>query len=73
MTFHSLGLSTDLLRAIADQGYTKPTPIQQQAIPAILQGQDISPVLKLERAKLQALRCRCYTASAVPTPVRNII
>jgi len=41
MTFHSLGLSTDLLRAIADQGYTKPTPIQQQAIPAILQGQDI--------------------------------
>jgi len=41
MTFHSLGLSTDLLRAVADQGYTKPTPIQQQAIPAILQGQDI--------------------------------
>jgi len=41
MTFHSLCLSTDLLRAVADQGYTKPTPIQQQAIPAILQGQDI--------------------------------
>jgi ATP-dependent RNA helicase RhlE len=30
-----------LLRAVADQGYTEPTPIQQQAIPAILQGQDI--------------------------------
>ncbi len=41
MTFHSLCLSTDLLRAVADQGYTKPTPIQQQAIPIILQGQDI--------------------------------
>ncbi|PSB03471.1 DEAD/DEAH box helicase [Merismopedia glauca] len=41
MTFHTLGLSTDLLRAVADEGYTVPTPIQQQAIPAILQGQDI--------------------------------
>jgi ATP-dependent RNA helicase RhlE len=41
MTFRNLGLSTDLLRAVADSGYTSPTPIQQQAIPAILQGQDI--------------------------------
>lgn len=41
MTFHNLGLSSDLLRAVADQSYTEPTPIQQQAIPAILQGQDV--------------------------------
>lgn len=41
MTFEHLGLSTDLLRAVALQGYTEPTPIQQQAIPAILQGQDV--------------------------------
>ncbi|MFE1748264.1 DEAD/DEAH box helicase [Coleofasciculus sp. H7-2] len=41
MTFHNLGLSTDLLRAVADSGYTEPTPIQQQAIPAILKGEDI--------------------------------
>lgn len=41
MTFHNLGLSTDLLRAVAEQGYTEPTPIQQQAIPAVLQGHDI--------------------------------
>jgi ATP-dependent RNA helicase RhlE len=41
MTFQTLGLTTDLLRAVADQGYSEPTPIQQQAIPAILQGQDI--------------------------------
>ncbi|MBD1890785.1 DEAD/DEAH box helicase [Trichocoleus sp. DQ-A3] len=41
MTFRNLGLSTDLLRAVADSGYTEPTPIQQQAIPAILKGQDI--------------------------------
>lgn len=41
MTFRNLGLSTELLRAVADSGYTSPTPIQQQAIPAILQGQDV--------------------------------
>lgn len=41
MTFQSLGLSTELLRAVSEEGYTEPTPIQQQAIPAILQGRDI--------------------------------
>ncbi len=41
MLFEQLGLSTDLLRAISDQGYTKPTPIQEQAIPAILDGNDV--------------------------------
>ena len=41
MTFHNLGLSAELLRAVADSGYTEPTPIQQQAIPAVLQGQDV--------------------------------
>lgn len=39
--FQNLGLSAELLRAVADAGYTEPTPIQQQAIPAILRGQDI--------------------------------
>lgn len=41
MTFRDLGLLSDLLRAVADQGYIQPTPIQQQAIPAIMQGKDI--------------------------------
>jgi len=41
MSFEQLGLSTDLLRAISDQGYTKPTPIQEQAIPIILGGDDV--------------------------------
>jgi ATP-dependent RNA helicase RhlE len=41
MTFRDLGLSSDLLRAVAEQGYTQPTPIQRQAIPTILLGQDI--------------------------------
>src|SRR5579883_178732 len=41
MTFQTLGLATELLRAVNDEGYTTATPIQQQAIPAILQGHDI--------------------------------
>jgi ATP-dependent RNA helicase RhlE len=41
MTFESLGLSADLLRAVADKGYTAPTPIQLQAIPVVLEGRDL--------------------------------
>jgi len=41
MTFSDLGLSEELLRAIADAGYTEPTPIQAQAIPYVLMGRDI--------------------------------
>src|SRR5512144_3141753 len=41
MTFSTLGLSEALLRAVADQGYTTPTPIQRQAIPAVLAGGDL--------------------------------
>jgi len=41
MSFSSLGLSEGVLRAVADQGYTVPTPIQLQAIPAVLAGGDL--------------------------------
>ncbi|MFL6581712.1 MAG: DEAD/DEAH box helicase, partial [Burkholderiales bacterium] len=41
MSFSDLGLAPELLRAIADQGYTEATPVQAKAIPAILQGQDV--------------------------------
>jgi len=41
MTFDSLGLNAELLRAVSEQGYTTPTPIQHQAIPLIIEGQDI--------------------------------
>ncbi|ACE86307.1 ATP-dependent RNA helicase RhlE [Cellvibrio japonicus] len=41
MSFESLGLRADILRAIADEGYSAPTPIQQQAIPAVINGGDI--------------------------------
>ncbi len=41
MSFTKLGLSQPLLRAIKDQGYDAPTPIQEQAIPLIIQKRDI--------------------------------
>jgi ATP-dependent RNA helicase RhlE len=41
MLFKDLGLSAELLRAIDEQGYNEATPIQQQAIPVVLEGRDI--------------------------------
>ncbi len=41
MHFTDLGLSADILRAVSEQGYDKPTPIQAQAIPVVLEGHDL--------------------------------
>ncbi|MDY4378256.1 ATP-dependent RNA helicase RhlE [Pectobacterium brasiliense] len=41
MSFDSLGLSADILRAIDEQGYRDPTPVQRQAIPVVLEGRDL--------------------------------
>ena len=41
MLFSELGLGSEVLRAIEDKGYTTPTPIQEQAIPWVLQGRDV--------------------------------
>ena len=41
MTFDKLGLSEEILRAVREQGYSEPTPIQAQAIPVVLEGRDI--------------------------------
>jgi ATP-dependent RNA helicase RhlE len=41
MTFKELNLAPELLRAVEEQGYEVPTPIQQQAIPAAMEGRDV--------------------------------
>jgi ATP-dependent RNA helicase RhlE len=41
VSFNHLGLTAELLRAVEEQGYQVPTPIQQQAIPVILEGGDV--------------------------------
>ncbi|MBU2869302.1 DEAD/DEAH box helicase [Colwellia sp. E2M01] len=40
-TFSELGLSEAILKAVTDKGYTKPSPIQAQAIPAVISGRDV--------------------------------
>jgi len=41
MSFNTLGLSAELLRAVGERGYTEPTPIQRKVIPVILDGKDV--------------------------------
>ncbi|MDT7813313.1 MAG: ATP-dependent helicase RhlE, partial [Acidobacteriaceae bacterium] len=41
MSFSDLGLLPELMRAVADKGYDTPSPIQTQAIPAVLAGRDV--------------------------------
>jgi len=41
MSFDTLGLSAELLRAVGEQGYSEPTPVQRKAIPVILEGKDV--------------------------------
>jgi superfamily II DNA/RNA helicase len=51
MSFESLGLSADLLRAIAEAGYTTPTPIQEKAIPTVLAGRDVMGIAQTGTGK----------------------
>ena len=41
MTFEQLGLIDPLLKALKTEGYTTPTPIQEQSIPVVLEGKDL--------------------------------
>jgi ATP-dependent RNA helicase RhlE len=80
--FADLGLSAELARAVADQGYTRPTPVQAQAIPVILQGRDVLAGAQTGTGKtagftlplLQRLAARA-NASCSPArhPVRALI
>jgi len=54
MTFSELGLSPETLKALDDAGYQSPTPIQEQAIPAALTGQDILGIAQTGTGKTAA-------------------
>ena len=41
LSFSTLGLAPELLRAVSAQGYTDPTPVQREAIPLVLAGRDL--------------------------------
>ncbi len=87
MSFTTLGLQAELLRAIADKGYSAPTPVQQQAIPLILEGRDIMagaqtgtgktagftlPVLQRLQQSQQPQQGRRPLRALVLTPTREL-
>ena len=51
MSFAELGLSEAIVRSVTENGYTQPTPIQAQAIPAVLKGGDLQEELKAFKNK----------------------
>jgi ATP-dependent RNA helicase RhlE len=78
MSFDTLGLSANLLRAITEQGYTEPTPIQAQAIPVVLQGKDVMAAAQTGTGKtasftLPLLQRLSVHANASTSPARHPI
>jgi ATP-dependent RNA helicase RhlE len=76
MSFDSLGLGPEILKAVAEAGYTIPTPIQSQAIPAILAGRDIMGGAQTGTGKtagfvLPMLQLFAHYANASPSPARH--
>ncbi|WP_419494638.1 DEAD/DEAH box helicase [Chryseobacterium bernardetii] len=51
MSFESLGLSHNIIRSVKKLGYLKPFPIQEQAVPVILQGKDLMGIAKTGSGK----------------------
>ena len=54
MSFQSLGLSQSVLKALALKDYSKPSPIQEQAIPTLLQGRDLLGIAQTGTGKTAA-------------------
>jgi ATP-dependent RNA helicase RhlE len=82
MSFESLGLSPELLAAVAREGYVDPTPVQAEAMPLVLEGRDLLAGAQTGTGKtaafvlpiLQLLNARGRVAAAVPgRPRRNPI
>jgi len=78
MSFSSLGLSEPLLRAIEKQGYTTPTPVQAQSIPAVLSGKDVLAAAQTGTGKtagftLPLLQLLDQTEPTKRGPVRALI
>ncbi len=75
-TFADLGLAPELLRALNDLGYSKPTPIQAKAIPLVIAGQDIMGGAQTGTGKTAAFTLPILQrilpfASSSPSPARH--
>ncbi len=87
MNFDQLGLIEPLLKALKEEGYTTPTPVQQQCIPYVLQGQDVLgcaqtgtgktaafalPILQLLHTTNSASRGYKHLRALILTPTREL-
>ena len=71
MSFSSLGLCDELLKAVAEQGYKSPSPIQQQGIPAVLTGRDVMAAAQTGTGKTASFTLpmvQLLTAGSRPKP-----
>ncbi|RJG06450.1 DEAD/DEAH box helicase [Noviherbaspirillum cavernae] len=81
MPFNSLGLAEEIVRAVREQGYTTPTPIQTQAIPAVLAGGDLLAGAQTGTGKtagftlpiLHRLAARTAATAGASRPIRALI
>ncbi|MBP8162284.1 MAG: DEAD/DEAH box helicase, partial [Propionivibrio sp.] len=76
MRFDELGLAPEILRAITEEGYTDPTPIQAQAIPIVLSGKDLMGGAQTGTGKTAAFTLPLLQrilpfASPSPSPARH--
>ncbi len=74
--FDDFGLSAEILRALADQGYVHPTPIQAEAIPIVLQGRDVMGAAQTGTGKtagfsLPIIQLLLAHASSSASPARH--
>ena len=87
MSFKSLGLNTEILRAVEEQGYLIPTPIQRQAIPLVLEKRDLMasaqtgtgktagftlPLLQLLSQQDKQIQGRRPVRALILTPTREL-
>ena len=63
MTFEDLGLNAWLLKAVKNEGYTEPTPIQQQAIGHVLEGRDVLGLAQTGTGKTAAFALAHFAAA----------
>jgi len=69
MTFDELGLNTAILKAVADCGYSTPTPVQQQAIPLALAGHDLVATAQTGTGKTAAFVLPALQRLATPSTI----
>jgi ATP-dependent RNA helicase RhlE len=70
--FHELGLAEPILRALQVKGYTDPSPIQRQAIPALMEGRDLLGIAQTGTGKTAAFSLpSLHRLSSNPQPRQN--